>query len=252
MRNIQDISRGFEDYKGWGKALDYNERDRINKITEFIPKETESILDIGCGDGKVINALTGFSLIVGLDFCQTALNYTKTDKVVSYCDEISCKRGKFDLVLINEVLEHLEENVYTKTLKEILRLFPKFIIVSVPFNQKLKGFYTKCSDCGCVYLPDAQTNIHVRKFNFNDVTNLFKDFYCVDKIDYCGDTRSDPLLILKHKLGYYLYTKHARCPLCNSSNQYQKNDSLLRFINIINRVICRKEHAWLIVRYKLK
>lgn len=252
MRDLNRNSAGFELWSGWGDKLEENERERVSKIIEFIPEDIESILDVGCGDGRIINELKGFLRVVGLDFCESALKYVKTDKVLSSCDKIPFTRGEFDLVLLNEVLEHLPEKVYIETIREVCRLNPKFVIISVPYNQNLKGFLVKCSDCGCVYLPDASTCTHVRSFNHDDIPDLFASYYIIDRIDYCGYTYSDPMLRLKHKCDYYLFTNLARCPVCESPNQLCKGGVMLKIINIFNSVICRKQASWILVRYMLK
>ncbi|RJQ32868.1 MAG: class I SAM-dependent methyltransferase [Actinobacteria bacterium] len=97
----------------------------------------QKIFDAGCGEGFVVKRLNGSvkAQITGLDLEDSALEYAK--KINPGIDfhqgsvyELPFKDNEFDLVVLTEVLEHLDEP--EKALKEITRVSSKYCLVSVP------------------------------------------------------------------------------------------------------------------------
>jgi 2-polyprenyl-3-methyl-5-hydroxy-6-metoxy-1,4-benzoquinol methylase len=98
----------------------------IKKILERIggmPENTKSILDLGCGDGRaclyLASVLPETTKLVGVDYSNPRIEIARLKTTTSNCkfvrDDIhdfldACIRHqtKFDLVIANEVLEHLE------------------------------------------------------------------------------------------------------------------------------------------------
>jgi len=239
----------FDKFEKWNKELDENERERIAKITGLIPKDVRFILDLGCGDGRITNRLLGFKMVVGLDFSRVALKYVKVDRVFASCTSIPFHKDSFDLILVTEVLEHLDNNAFEQTLKEVEELNPKYIIVGVPYEQDLRELLCKCLNCGRAYLPSSDAGEHVRSFNDEKLTSLFSR-PTLDSTVYSGRGRSDPLLIIKHLLGYYYTSGLSTCPNCGSPEQFSRRRNLLyRIISRISWALGRRRPIWAIVRY---
>jgi ubiquinone/menaquinone biosynthesis C-methylase UbiE len=150
-----------------------NEEQRIEEILSLIPKGTSSILDVGCGDGRITNRLVShYSKVVGLDSSQQALQHVKAERVQANIDSLPFPDRNFDLILCTEVLEHILFEDYPKVLAEIERVAASHIIVSVPYKQNLKKGMVSCPQCGCTFRPDR----HVRRFEKKTMVNLFKAF----------------------------------------------------------------------------
>ncbi|MEA2056884.1 MAG: class I SAM-dependent methyltransferase [Patescibacteria group bacterium] len=119
----------------------------FTRRAELIFIETEnsqpqSVLDLGCGRGFYLKALTFFPKIkeiVGVDVNQSYLDVAKTninDKRVSLkkmdINQLTKLKKKFDLIILTEVLEHIpDDQELLLKIKKILK--PKGrLIITVP------------------------------------------------------------------------------------------------------------------------
>lgn len=111
-------------------------------ISATKPLNVKSILDAGCGEGFTMEKLLKSGVgkkIEGVEYSKDAIKIGKklfpnlTFRQGSVY-ELPYKDASFDLVICTEVLEHLEEP--TRSLKEILRVSKKYLIISVP-NEPL-------------------------------------------------------------------------------------------------------------------
>ncbi len=112
----------------------------MKKFTQlFSEKQYESMLDIGCGEGAVLNYLNKRYKLPsdchGIDFRAHEIEMAKSN--IPFCNlnvgsiyELPYDKNRFDLVICTEVLEHLKDPV--KALDEISRVSSKYAILSVP------------------------------------------------------------------------------------------------------------------------
>ncbi len=92
------------------------------------------VIDIGCGEGFVINCVD-LPDITGVDISKNALKLAKgRNQNCNLCAgsvyELSFKNDSFDLAIATEVLEHLENP--EKALQEIRRVTRNYCLLSVP------------------------------------------------------------------------------------------------------------------------
>ncbi|MCW3999777.1 MAG: class I SAM-dependent methyltransferase [Candidatus Bathyarchaeota archaeon] len=102
----------------------------------------ESILDVGCGNGKLIRTLTEKRDIfsVGIDIF---LPYLKTCKTKHTYDEfVMCDvrflpftRKSFDAILCSEVLEHLNKNEGLRVIQNLECLSTNITILAMPVGE---------------------------------------------------------------------------------------------------------------------
>lgn len=110
---------------------------KIRKLFKKIGEKT-SVLDVGCGEGftiRTLKALSPNSTFVGVDTDKKALAYAQErDAPTTYVEAsifaLPFPDKSFDLILCNEVLEHLDNP--GKALRELRRVTKKYILVSVP------------------------------------------------------------------------------------------------------------------------
>lgn len=111
-------------------------------VMHLIPKDRKlSVIDVGCGKGiwgYLLSALReNVAYICGVDITSSYLRFVKERNV--YDDLVLCdgtflpfKDRSFDLVLLSEVLEHLEKKQGYVMLKQLEKIARKLIVITVP------------------------------------------------------------------------------------------------------------------------
>ena len=210
--NLHDY---YEQEGLWGKAPEGPEADRVARTLELIPEGVESVLDVGCGDGRLTNRLaeTGRAA-VGLDMSREALSHVRVPRVLGSCDRLPFPARSFDLVLCSEVLEHLPPAVYDRTRAELSRVAYRYVIVGTPFREQLKERFTRCPVCATTY----HVYRHLRSFDVVTFADLLPGFH-VERHRLCGDLRvprSSLELRLRQDLGgAYPAVPTSVCPVCD-------------------------------------
>lgn len=121
---------------GWGwEYLTYMSFVK-EKISELKPK---SILDIGCGDGYLINQLIkscSKATLMGVDTSKKAIGfaksiYSRSEDSFNAIDIFDIK-DKYELVSLIEVIEHIPDNILPSFLKQSFNLSTRYVIITVP------------------------------------------------------------------------------------------------------------------------
>lgn len=194
-----------------------NEKERIRETIKMIPRDVESILDVGCGNGALINSLMGrYQKLVGLDSSKEALKHVRGDKIPGSIEGLPFGDNSFDLVICLETLEHLPQEVFTKGLLELQRVSKRYVLVSVPNNEPLEISLEKCPACNCWFHPF----FHLRSFDEKKMKGLFEKFE-MQSVKAIGAPAVDfpkklvkPYLIMKMILNYPLFHPYSICPAC--------------------------------------
>jgi len=231
-------------------------------ILDIVPQDVRTIIDIGCGDGAITNALSESYPVVGGDISQEGLKNlsAKAQPTVSSTDYLPFKDECADLVLSSELLEHLPEDVFVKAIPEIKRISRKYILITVPNNEKLRKRYTKCNACGFEF----HIYRHLRSFNLNKLARYFDD-YTISYSTFCGapDNKSfDIISYLRNKIAnsyFFVDTVLILCPNCGNVTSPFRANLALRLIghslfilqNALNLLLNRKpEPDWLVVLFE--
>lgn len=217
----------YEQNELWGITNKKGQRiqaERTNEILSYIPKEVYSVIDIGCGKGVITNKIER-TFVIGLDFAKTPLKQLKKHKIQGSIAFLPIKADKFDLVILNEVLEHLDDETYVKAINEIERLKAKYLLISVPFNENLEADLCKCSVCENLF----NLSHHYRKFgeySFNSVLPSY-DIVKTGYGEYYTPV-SERLIGLRNYFGIYLYFDFATCN--KWGNPAVRPNKIFRFI----------------------
>jgi 2-polyprenyl-3-methyl-5-hydroxy-6-metoxy-1,4-benzoquinol methylase len=130
--------------KNWGWAIEY-----LGRIT-LLDKQLDNIeftnyLDIGCGDGKLINILSKkfTKRFIGIDYSKQAISLAKAfnnNKNVEYkvFDMFNDKMEEnFDVISMVEVIEHIEPTMLNLFLQNSINFLNSngYFIGSVPSQQ---------------------------------------------------------------------------------------------------------------------
>jgi SAM-dependent methyltransferase len=246
----------YEQENAWGKELRDSEEKRIQATIPLIPQDVDSILDLGCGDGRITNQLANiYPQVIGLDMSRAALRYVDTYKVFASVTSLPFKCNAVDLVLTTELLEHLPAPDYLAAIKEIKRLASKWILLGVPLNEQLAIAYARCPSCRITF----HINYHFRRFDENDMHKLFTPEYKVAETEQCGGqarTYVPFLLWIRHHIGgVWARTENTVCPRCNRHllpSNLQERNVVTKFCDgknkRANKAGTRKSH--LVVLYR--
>ena len=244
-------------------SISPQEEERIRETLSLIPEDCSSILDVGCGDGRITNRLLSqYRQVVGLESSREALRYVRAQKILGSVDSLPFPDGSFDLVLCCEVLEHLPFKVYPRAIEEIERVAAKYIVVTVPNNEDLKRSSVTCPHCGCVF----NVSRHVRSFDRVRLQRLFSQFSLQNLLS-CLSGKVYPAFLLNVAKTIKLlpdtpFPATALCPQCGYSHLLMgeaspranaSKDSLsVRFLRPIARRLMptQKRGGWLMALYR--
>ncbi|HRB18904.1 MAG TPA: class I SAM-dependent methyltransferase, partial [Chitinophagales bacterium] len=110
----QEIYAHFEqnagDYLQYRKRFSYYGKDIINYLNFFI-SESDTVLEIGCGNGDTIHHLKGKEK-TGIDFSPKMIevakaNFSDVDFLVMDAENIKLEK-KFDVIIFNNIIGYLE------------------------------------------------------------------------------------------------------------------------------------------------
>lgn len=255
MSELLSYEKYYDQYKR--ESLSLKEKNRIKETINTIPRDVESVLEVGCGDGRVINCLSAkYSRIIGLDISQEALKYVDTPTIQGSIEQLPFLDRSFDIVLCCEVLEHLPYENYEKGLKEIERVARKYLLVTVPNNELLNNALIDCPYCGCLF----HRYRHLRSFNLKKMNNLFPRFKLVRSKTMLTEMKVIPKFISKSAQLLKLteprtFPDNTVCPQCGyytpnikQNNSKKRNCKVVYFINKL--LPTKKCGGWILALYE--
>ena len=152
-----------------------DELERIQVTKAMIPSSVRTVLDVGCGDGRIIKSLIPAYKTVGLDYAFSSIAQFKTRGVQGSSGSIPFRDRSFDLVMCCEVLEHLDDILFRKTITEMIRVSRQYVLISVPYKENLRQLLTKCPRCHRVFHIWG----HCRSFSESKLDKLFNSLRAV-------------------------------------------------------------------------
>lgn len=132
---------------------------RYHFLAKKISKSADA-LNIGVGRGGLERILLQQGTKVNcLDPSETSIQAIRDqlgigDRAqVGYSQNMPFKSGSFDVVVMSEVLEHLDDSIMTETLHEVKRVLRPsgHFIGTVPANEVLEDLQVVCPKCGEVF-----------------------------------------------------------------------------------------------------
>lgn len=167
-------------------------------INKYIQKKSLNYFEFGCGNCYVTNFLfnqlsNNFENIsfhvsdiskVGLSKCND--NFFK--KLVSKEKmSFSALYNSMDIVSSFEVFEHLTKELEKFYLNELLHISNEYILIGVPYTEKLEKRNVVCKACGY----DGHIYGHLRSYNMDGFSNLFEDNAKLIEYKLCGVGEKD-------------------------------------------------------------
>ena len=172
--------RSHYDQIDWGVTEPYQlevQRD----LADILPADVSSILDLGCGNGFLTNSLPHRCTTVGVDISSVALHKLAVPGCLASAAQLPFADQSFDLVMANDVLEHLLDDELTAAVAEIERVAKRYIITTVPFAEDLTVSRQYSPEDDALH----HVNEHLRSFDLSVLKTLYGSFD-LDSVVFSG------------------------------------------------------------------
>ncbi len=242
----------------WQKQGGYLQNDseikkKIQLIEEMFPSDIQTVLDVGCGDGAITNALASSWRITAIDLSEQAVKHLVSDVhgYVGSSSALPFGDEDFDLVFTSELLEHLKSPVLSKTIAELKRVSRNYVFISVPNDEKLRRRYTKCLNC----LSEYHLYLHYHSFDIQKIKEMFPEYEVLKRVE-CGvmePPSSNTISYVKNKIGrMYAYVDSVDliCPSCGATLVKKPRNLFQRAFNLA--LIISQKALFLALRQKPK
>ncbi|MBC8490524.1 MAG: class I SAM-dependent methyltransferase [Bacteroidetes bacterium] len=223
----EDLKIRTEFWNGRWQAAEIPSHDvaRIQKILELIPNDVDTILDVGCGDGRVTNALFHhYPFVIGVDISTAGLGKVQPKTICGSSTTLPFRDNTFDLVLCGQVLEHLDDLSLDSTMSELMRVSRRYVLVDVPYQENLEFGMVRCDKCLSVF----HGSLHLRSFSKESLKNCFAGKSNIIRCELSGKGNRQYSSVFLTKLnrlftGYYSYWhRNLRCPICGNPEILRK------------------------------
>jgi len=244
--------RNFYEQTGIRKE-NVNSEERVPITLEMVPLEVKSCLDLGCGDGTILDKLDAQWFKVGLDISYNALFNNKVERKVLACSSmLPFRSNSYDLVICTEVLEHLPSEQFEFSINEIQRVAKKNILVSVPFQEDLNRKQACCPNCGFIF----HIHMHLRSFNPSQLNTMFTNFFPKHYRFSKTLEKSYPAWLLEVRRKYgrrWEWDENALCPQCGHENNHPPRRTPISVLtSILADIFAKKHPKWIAVIYEKK
>lgn len=241
--NMIEQSALYDRVEIWGRPPEEYQANVRSDVLSLVPAGVGSILDVGCGDGFITNELPRSLRVVGLDVGTSSLAHVTRETVVGSVTSLPFPDRSFDLVMANDMLEHLPDEEFRRALPELTRVAGRYVIVTVPFMENLAAGMTLCGACGTGY----HINHHHRAFGVRGLLGLFASPWKAAAVVFSGAEISPAESIqreLKALAGFPVYWDAALCPACGERSSRSVMDPETEAeINAVSWELAPRGHA---------
>lgn len=145
----------WEYYQSDGVGVFSGSFARLNFLANQL-NSSQKVLNIGIGSAEFERlALSKSCVVSSLDPSEKAISklqeqIPELDARVGYSQEMPFDDAVFDVVVMSEVLEHLDDEVLAQTISEVYRVLKNngVFIGTVPFDEVLEDSQIICPACG--------------------------------------------------------------------------------------------------------
>lgn len=178
----------------WYTMLEKWIKTREEVVAELIPKKTQDLLDLGCGEGNLlIYAQKKYRYAIGTDLLESRLNIAKRKtqalknkcefKIVDLDQKLPFQESQFDVVTCVSVIEYVLDPI--STIREIHRITKKngVFIIEVPnIAYILERLRLLCGKLVGVAHAEGWQGGRLHHFTFETLTKfLEKEGWIIEK-----------------------------------------------------------------------
>ena len=136
LKVYKKLDKSLFPFKLWLDSL-------VDPICKIIDKSSESILDVGCGQGypmRLIRIVMNPKNVVGVDLFEKYIKEARKSKlhdkyVISDIRKMKFPAKSFDVVIASHVIEHLPEKDAIKFIRDLERIAKKQVIIATPIGE---------------------------------------------------------------------------------------------------------------------
>lgn len=235
----------WESYDPHGHA-----RQRLRYVRALIPPEVKTILDVGCGNGILTNALAETYAVTGVDPSPAALSYVRGTKFQASIEELPFGDWAFDLVSCFEVLEHLSPADFDRGIGELMRVARSYLLIGVPNREQLGKKLSLCARCGHI----EHVHGHLRSFTPGYLDELFSPDYERVRYSIFGPRERDfparLLRLLQNQGQWFAPAPGAVCAACGGDDFLRRSTLATKLLNSLNHVVSLPRPYWLLSLYR--
>lgn len=122
-------------------ASEFHWNEKFKKVISFFNPKGKIILDVGCGDGKLLEMIKNAKICVGLDISKSQFwkNSPNLQFICGDCRFLPFKDRTFDIVVSTELIEHLHPEDAKIMLREINRILKDggILVLTTPRKRSL-------------------------------------------------------------------------------------------------------------------
>lgn len=243
--------RYYDQAELWGAELSAMERERIEATLAAIPPEVASVLDVGCGDGRLTNRIAArVERVVGVDIAAEALRHVAVETHEAPVTGLPFPDRAFELVVCTEVFEHLDDEELARAVRELARVAARSVLISVPFEESLENAMGRCAACGHVF----HVFRHLQRFDADRLPTLVPGL-TLAWWQTLGPRFFPPRptdVRLLHLLRSHFQSDAAVCPRCGARGTAPpRHPQLARVLRATRRFPPgRRKRQWLLARYE--
>lgn len=144
------VAERYDSESFWNRRYHCKRAKIIAKIlsTKGVIRDSDVILDVGCGSGELSKMLKHFgSLVVGLDVSSSYLDRAKGSAdglVQGTLEMLPFRQRAFDFVLCADVIEHVHS--FDESATELFRVSKRNILITAPNEGFLRGLFVRIAN----------------------------------------------------------------------------------------------------------
>lgn len=184
----------------------------------IVPKRVRSILDVGVGVGTVSNQFVRDYEVTGLDIDERVMDGFLGKKVVGSILDLPFGDAEFDLVMCNDVIEHIDPRSVPLAISELCRVSSRFLTIGVPYSEPLSTGLVRCADCGSQH----HANGHLHSIGIEEIRSWITPGHRLRELRFSGDlvrAHAAPPTEERSSTHAWSVISSVPCPACGSLRQ---------------------------------